>query len=135
MKQLLQDLKKGEILLEEIPLPNCGVNEVLIKTERSLISPGTERMLLEFGKASYIQKAKQQPDKVKMVLDKIKTDGLMPTMETVFAKLGEPMPLGYCNAGTVMTVGSNVTDFKIGDRVVSNGAHAEIVCVGKNLVA
>lgn len=135
MKQLLQDLKKGEILLEEIPLPNCGANEVLIRTERSLISPGTERMLLEFGRSSYIQKAKQQPDKVKMVLDKIKTDGLIPTMETVFAKLGEPMPLGYCNAGTVIGVGRNVTEFKAGDRVVSNGAHSEIVAVGKNLVA
>jgi predicted dehydrogenase/threonine dehydrogenase-like Zn-dependent dehydrogenase len=135
MKQLLQDLKKGEILLEEIPLPNCGVNGVLIKTERSLISPGTERMLLEFGRSSYIQKAKQQPDKVKMVLDKIKTDGLLPTMETVFAKLGEPMPLGYCNAGTVIEVGNNVTEFKVGDRVVSNGAHSEIVAIGKNLVA
>jgi len=135
MKQLLQDLKKGEILLEEIPLPNCGANEVLIKTEKSLISPGTERMLLEFGKASYLQKARQQPDKVKMVLDKIKTDGLVPTLETVFAKLGEPMPLGYCNAGVVMEVGSNVTEFKKGDRVVSNGAHSEIVAVGKNLVA
>ena len=135
MKQLLQDLKTGEILLEEIPLPNCGDNEVIIKTERSLISPGTERMLLEFGKASYLQKAKQQPDKVKMVLDKIKTDGLMPTLETVFAKLGEPMPLGYCNAGVVLDVGRNVTEFKAGDRVVSNGAHAEVVCVGKNLVA
>lgn len=135
MKQLLQDLKNGEILLEEIPLPNCGVNEVLIKTERSLISPGTERMLLEFGRSSYIQKARQQPDKVKMVLDKIKTDGLVPTLETVFAKLGEPMPLGYCNAGIVIDVGSNVTNFKVGDRVVSNGAHSEIVAVGKNLVA
>lgn len=135
MKQLLQDLKNGEILLEEIPLPNCGANEVLIKTERSLISPGTERMLLEFGRSSYIQKARQQPDKVKMVLDKIKTDGLVPTLETVFAKLGEPMPLGYCNAGIVIDVGSNVTDFKVGDRVVSNGAHSEIVAVGKNLVA
>ncbi|WP_072681740.1 bi-domain-containing oxidoreductase [Arcobacter sp. LA11] len=135
MKQLLQDLKNGEILLEEIPLPNCGSNEVLIKTEKSLISPGTERMLLEFGKSSYIQKAKQQPDKVKMVLDKIKTDGLIPTMETVFAKLGEPMPLGYCNAGTVIEVGKNITEFKVGDRVVSNGAHSEIVAVGKNLVA
>lgn len=135
MKQLLQDLKKGEILLEEIPLPNCGANEVLIKTERSLISPGTERMLLEFGRGSYIQKAKAQPDKVKMVLDKIKTDGLVPTLETVFAKLGEPMPLGYCNAGTVIEVGRNVTEFKVGDRVVSNGAHSEVVAVGKNLVA
>jgi len=135
MKQLLQDLKKGEILLEEIPLPSCGANEVLIKTERSLISPGTERMLLEFGKASYIQKARAQPDKVKMVLDKVKTDGLVPTLETVFAKLGEPMPLGYCNAGVVIEVGSNVTEFKIDDRVVSNGAHSEVVAVGKNLVA
>jgi len=135
MKQLLQDLKKGEILLEEIALPNCGTNEVLIKTEKSLISPGTERMLLEFGRSSYIQKARAQPDKVKMVLDKIKTDGLLPTFETVFAKLGEPMPLGYCNAGTVMEVGSNVSEFKIGDRVVSNGAHSEVVVVAKNLVA
>lgn len=135
MKQLLQDLKNGEILLEEIPLPNCGINEVLIKTERSLISPGTERMLLEFGRSSYIQKARAQPDKVKMVLDKIKTDGLLPTMEAVFAKLGEPMPLGYCNAGTVLEVGKNVTEFKIGDRVVSNGAHSEIVTINKNLVA
>ncbi len=135
MKQLLQDLKKGEILLEEIPLPNCGKNQVLIKTEKSLISPGTERMLLEFGRSNYIQKARAQPDKVKMVLDKIKTDGLIPTLETVFAKLGEPMPLGYCNAGIVMEVGSNVTEFKKGDRVVSNGAHSEVVTIGKNLVA
>ena len=135
MKQLLQDLKKGNILLEEIPLPNCGKNEVLIKTETSLISPGTERMLLEFGKGSYIQKARQQPDKVKMVLNKIKTDGLIPTMETVFAKLGEPMPLGYCNAGVVIEVGSNVSEFKIDDRVVSNGSHSEVVVVGKNLVS
>ena len=135
MKQLLQNLKTGEILLEEIPLPNCGRNEVLIKAEKSLISPGTERMLLEFGKSSYLQKARQQPDKVKMVLDKIKTDGLAPTLETVFSKLGEPMPLGYNSAGIVMEVGSNVTEFKVGDRVISNGAHSEIVVVGKNLVA
>jgi len=135
MKQLLQDLKKGEILLEEVPLPNCGKNEVLIKTEKSLISPGTERMLLEFGRGSYIQKARQQPDKVKMVLNKIKTDGLAPTLETVFTKLGEPMPLGYCNAGIVMEVGSDVNEFKVGDRVISNGSHSEVVVVGKNLVA
>jgi predicted dehydrogenase/threonine dehydrogenase-like Zn-dependent dehydrogenase len=135
MKQLLQDLKTGNILLEEVPLPNYGPNEVLIKTQRSLISPGTERMLLEFGKSSYIQKAKQQPEKVKMVIDKIKTDGLVPTVKTVFAKLDEPIPLGYCNAGVVIAVGRNVENFKVGDRVVSNGPHSEIVAVGKNLVA
>jgi hypothetical protein len=114
MKQLIQEFKKGPILLKEIPLPNCGTNEVLIKTERRLISPGTEIMLLEFGRSSYIQKAKAQPNKVKMVLDKIKTDGLVPTLGTVFAKLGEPMPLGY-----LMLVLSNVSEFKKGDRVVS----------------
>ncbi len=135
MKQLLQNLKTGNILIEEVPIPNCGPNEVLIRTERTLISPGTERMLVEFGRSGYIQKAKQQPDKVKMVLNKIKTDGLLPTIETVFAKLDAPLPLGYCNAGTVIKVGNNVNEFKIGDRVVSNGNHAEIVCVGKNLVA
>ncbi len=83
MKQLLQNLKKGEILLEEIPLPNCGQNEVLIKTEKSLISPGTERMLLEFGRSLYIQKARQQPDKVKLVL----TDPSATTKEYVSSLL------------------------------------------------
>ena len=76
-----------------------------------------------------------KPDKVKQVLDKIKTEGLMPTLEAVFNKLGEPLPLGYCNAGEVIAVGEGVTEFSIGDRVASNGHHAEVVCVPKNLVA
>ncbi len=109
--------------------------QVLIQTHRSLVSLGTERMLVEFGKANWLDKARQQPDKVKQVLDKVKTDGLKPTMDAVFRKLGEPLPLGYCNAGEVIGVGEGVTEFKIGDRVVSNGHHAEIVAVPKNLVA
>lgn len=92
-------------------------------------------MLVEFGKASYLEKARQQPEKVKQVIDKIKADGLVPTMEAVFRKLGEPLPLGYCNAGEVIGVGREVTQFAIGDRVVSNGHHAEVVCIPKNLVA
>ncbi|GAA4146787.1 bi-domain-containing oxidoreductase [Sphingobacterium kyonggiense] len=92
-------------------------------------------MLVEFGKSNLIQKARQQPDKVKQVLEKIKTDGLMPTLEAVFTKLGEPLPLGYCNVGKVIGVGEGVNDFKIGDRVASNGHHAEFVCIPKNLVA
>jgi predicted dehydrogenase/threonine dehydrogenase-like Zn-dependent dehydrogenase len=91
-------------------------------------------MLVEFGKANLIQKARQQPDKVKMVLDKIKSDGLMPTLETVFKKLDQPLPLGYCNVGKVIAVGDGVSGFKVGDRVASNGQHAEIVCVPQNLV-
>jgi predicted dehydrogenase/threonine dehydrogenase-like Zn-dependent dehydrogenase len=92
-------------------------------------------MLVEFGNASLIQKARQQPDKVMMVLNKIRSDGLVPTLEAVFNKLGQPLPLGYCNVGRVIAVGSGVTDLHKGDRVVSNGAHAEIVCVPVNLCA
>lgn len=135
MKQIIQSFKTGETILEEIPVPEVSPGTVLIKTTRSLVSLGTERMLVEFGKASLIQKARQQPDKVKQVLNKIKTEGLTPTLEAVFNKLGTPIPLGYCNVGKVIAVGKGVSEFQIGDRVASNGNHAEYVCVPKNLVA
>jgi len=135
MKQIIQDLKKGDTILEEVPVPRVKAGSVLIKTTRSLVSLGTERMLVEFGKANFIQKAKQQPDKVKMVLDKVKTDGLKPTMDAVLNKLNQPLPLGYCNVGEVVEIGKGVTEFAVGDRVASNGHHAEYVCVPKNLVA
>jgi predicted dehydrogenase/threonine dehydrogenase-like Zn-dependent dehydrogenase len=92
-------------------------------------------MLVEFGKAGWIDKARQQPDKVRMVLDKIKTDGLMPTVEAVFNKLDQPLPLGYCNVGRVAKVGTGKTAFEVGDRVISNGKHAEVVSVPFNLCA
>ncbi|MCH2193794.1 bi-domain-containing oxidoreductase [Kordia sp.] len=135
MKQILQSFKTGVTELAELPSPRVKSGQVLIQTTRSLVSLGTERMLVEFGKASLIQKARQQPDKVKMVLDKIKTEGLMPTLEAVFNKLEQPLPLGYCNVGKVIAVGKGVTDFKVGDRVASNGQHAEFVSVPQNLVA
>lgn len=135
MKQIIQDLKKGNTLLEEVPTPLVRKGQVLIQTHRSLVSLGTEKMLVEFGKGNLISKARQQPEKVKQVLDKIKTEGLLPTIEAVFNKLDEPLPLGYCNAGEVIGIGEGVTDFSIGDRVASNGVHAEIVSVPKNLVA
>lgn len=135
MLQIIQDLKKGDTLLEEVPAPMVRKGAVLIKTRRSLVSLGTEKMLVEFGKGNLISKARQQPDKVKQVLDKIKTEGLMPTLEAVFNKLDEPLPLGYCNVGEVVAVGEGVKDFAIGDRVASNGHHAEVVCIPQNLVA
>jgi predicted dehydrogenase/threonine dehydrogenase-like Zn-dependent dehydrogenase len=92
-------------------------------------------MLVEFGKANFLEKARQQPEKVKQVFDKIKTDGFKPTFDAVFRKLSEPIPLGYCNVGEVVAIGEGITEFKIGDRVASNGNHAEVVCVPKNLVA
>ena len=135
MKQIIQDLKSGATILEEVPAPQVKAGYVLIQTTRTLVSLGTERMLVEFGKANLIDKARQQPDRVKQVLDKIKTDGMIPTLEAVFNKLNQPLPLGYCNVGKVVAVGKGVTEFSVGDRVASNGNHAEYVCVPKNLVA
>lgn len=135
MKQIIQDLKSGATILEEVPVPQVKAGYVLIQTTRTLVSLGTERMLVEFGKANLIDKARQQPDRVKQVLEKIKTDGMIPTLEAVFNKLNQPLPLGYCNVGKVVAVGKGVTEFSIGDRVASNGNHAEYVCVPKNLVA
>ncbi len=133
MKQIIQDLKKGLTILEEVPAPLVRKGHLLIRTHCTLVSLGTEKMLVEFGKANLISKARQQPEKVKQVLDKIKSDGLIPTLEAVFNKLDDPIPLGYCNAGEVIDVGDDVIEFKIGDRVASNGHHAEIVSIPKNL--
>jgi len=135
MKQILQSLKTGTTEVAELPVPATKRGQLLIATSQTLVSAGTERMLVEFGKAGYLEKARQQPDKVRMVLDKIKTDGLMPTLEAVFNKLDQPLPLGYCNIGRVSAIGAGVGGFEQGDRVVSNGKHAEVVSVPVNLCA
>jgi predicted dehydrogenase/threonine dehydrogenase-like Zn-dependent dehydrogenase len=135
MKQILQSLKTGATEVANVPCLAVGRGKLLIGTTRTLVSAGTERMMIEFGKAGWIDKARQQPDKVRMVLDKIKTDGLMPTVDAVFNKLDQPLPLGYCNTGRVLEVGAGVTAFAVGDRVISNGKHAEAVSVPVNLCA
>ncbi len=135
MRQILQSLKTGQIELAELPVPKVKPGNLLIKTSRTLISLGTERMLLNFGKAGWVDKARQQPDRVKQVFQKVKTDGLMPTVNAVLNKLDQPMTLGYSNAGVVIEVGAGVFGFKPGDRVVSNGNHAEVVCIPANLCA
>jgi predicted dehydrogenase/threonine dehydrogenase-like Zn-dependent dehydrogenase len=135
MKQILQSFKTGETELVEVPAPMVSSGNVLIRTTHSLVSLGTERMLVEFGKSNLISKARQQPDRVKQVFDKIKSEGLLPTLEAVFSKLEQPLPLGYCNAGIIESVGEGVNEFAIGDRVASNGPHAEFVLIPKNLVS
>ena len=135
MKQILQSLKDGRIELAEVPCPSLGRGSLLIRTSRSLISAGTERMLVDFGKANLVAKARQQPDKVRLALDKAKTDGLLSTVEAVLSRLDEPLPLGYCNVGEVVAAGAAITDLKPGDRVASNGRHAEVVEVPRNLCA
>lgn len=135
MKQVLQDLTKGDSRIVEAPTPGTKKGHLLINTVTTLISAGTERMLVEFGKANFLDKARQQPDKVKMVLEKVQTDGLMTTIDAVKSKLAQPLPLGYCNVGVVDSLGEAVDGFKIGDRVISNGYHADVVRVPKNLCA
>jgi predicted dehydrogenase/threonine dehydrogenase-like Zn-dependent dehydrogenase len=135
MKQILQSLKTGDTEVAELPCPAVKRGQLLIRSSHTLVSAGTERMLVEFGKANWLDKARHQPEKVRMVLDKIKTDGLMPTVEAVFNKLDQPLPLGYCNVGTVLEAGAGIRDFNPGDRVVSNGKHAEVVSVPVNLCA
>lgn len=134
MKQVLQSLKTGATEVANVPAPAARRGQVLVRTRRSLVSVGTERMLVEFGKAGWLEKARLQPEKVRMVLDKIRTDGLAPTFGAVMNKLDQPLPLGYCNVGVALEAGA-ATGFVRGDRVVSNGHHAEVVSVAKNLCA
>lgn len=133
MKQIFQDLKSGETRVEDVLCSQGARDQLLISTRKSLVSVGTERMLVDFGKANLVEKALQQPDKVKQALEKIGTDGLLPTVEAIRTKLDQAMPLGYSNVGVVADNGG--TSFKVGDRVVSNGHHAEVVRVPKNLCA
>ncbi len=135
MKQILQNLGTGETMLAEVPAPGVSSGQLLVQTHATLVSLGTERMLIDFGKSSALQKAKQQPDKVKQVLQKIKTDGLFQTIDAVKAKLDQPLGLGYCHAGVVIGVGRGVEGFEVGDRVATNGQHAEFVSVAQNLCA
>ncbi len=135
MKQILQSLKTGATEVAEVPSPAAGRGQLCIRTTTSLVSAGTERMLVEFGKANWLDKARQQPDKVRMVLEKVRADGLAATWDAVQSKLDQPLALGYCNVGRVAEVGLGVAGFSVGDRVVSNGRHAEVVCVPQNLCA
>jgi predicted dehydrogenase/threonine dehydrogenase-like Zn-dependent dehydrogenase len=138
MRQILQNLGSGETLLAELPAPGCRPGSLLIRSRASLLSLGTERMLVDFGKAGWIEKARRQPDKVAQVLAKVRTDGLFATLDAVKAKLDQPIPLGYCNVGEIVEGSPEVLQSlgcKPGDRVVSNGPHAECVCVPRNLCA
>jgi len=135
MKQVLQSLKNGKTFVEDVPVPLVSYGKLLIKSKFTLISAGTERMLVNFGRANYFNKARQQPEKVTQVINKAMTDGFISTFEAVSNKLDQPLPLGYCNVGIVSDVGKESGDYSVGDRVVSNGPHAEYVSVAKNLCA
>ncbi len=135
VKQILQNLGSGETSLVEVPVPAPSTGCVVVRSHASLVSLGTERMLIDFGKSNLIEKARRQPDKVKQVLQKVQTDGLRPTLEAVRSKLDQPLGLGYCQCGTVIALGRGVDDLRVGDLVATNGPHAEFVSVPRNLCA
>jgi predicted dehydrogenase/threonine dehydrogenase-like Zn-dependent dehydrogenase len=133
MLQILQNLETGDTEVVDVPSPLPKKDHILIATNKTLVSAGTERMLVNFGKANLLQKALSQPDRVKDVIQKARIDGISSTIDAVRSKLDQPLPLGYCNVGIV--VDSGFTNLAVGSRVVSNGNHAEVVRVPKNLVA
>ena len=138
MKQLIQSFKTGELGLFDVPAPICYENGALVETSVSLVSAGTEKMLVDFAKKSILAKAKDRPDLVKQVVGKMKKEGIKNTLEKVFTKLDSPIPLGYSLAGRVIEVGEHLSGINIGDRVACGGAgyanHSEINYVPKNLM-
>ncbi|MFM8319501.1 MAG: bi-domain-containing oxidoreductase [Chloroflexota bacterium] len=139
MKQLLQNLKTGATTVADVPLPTPQAGEVLVRSAASLVSAGTERMLVEFAEKSLVGKARSRPDLVRQVLDKTRREGLLTTLEATFNRLDQPMPLGYSSAGTIVALGEGVQGFRVGQRVACAGGgfavHAEYVCVPVNLLA
>lgn len=137
MKQLIQNMRDGKTTVAEVPQPLVRPGTVLIRTARSLVSTGTERMLVEFAEKSLVGKAQARPDLVRQVLDKARREGIVPTIEAAFNRLDAPMALGYSSSGTVIAVGENVEGLQIGDRVACAGGgfavHAEYAVVPKNL--
>lgn len=138
MKQILQSARSGELELVEVPSPTPAPGQVLVANHYSVVSPGTEKMALDFARKSLVSKARSRPDLVKQVLKKLQHEGPMPTYRAVTTRLEAPQPLGYATAGVVVAVGEGVEGFAPGDRVACAGAgyanHAEFVTVPDNLV-
>jgi len=138
MKQLLQNLKTGETTVADVPIPTLKPGTALIHTAASLVSAGTERMVVEFAEKSLVGKARSRPDLVKQVLDKARREGLLTTVDAAFNRLDQPMPLGYSSAGTIIAVGKGLQGFKVADRVACAGGgyavHAEYAIIPKNLL-
>jgi len=138
MKQLLQNMKTGATLVAEVPVPAPQRGEALVRNAVSLVSAGTERMLVEFAEKSLLGKARSRPDLVRQVVDKARREGLLTTIEAAFSRLDQPMPLGYSSAGTILVLGEGLSGFQVGQRVACAGGgyavHAEYICVPRNLL-
>jgi len=135
VREVLQSLRGASAELADVAPPRPAPGHLLIRSVASVVSAGTERMLTEFAQANLVGKARQQPERVRQVIDKARSDGLMSTVDAVRARLDEPLAMGYANAGRVVAVGEGVSGFSVGDLVASNGAHAEVVSVPVTLCA
>jgi len=138
MKQLLQNMRDGKAVIEEVPVPTPRAGMALVKTEASLVSAGTERMVVEFAEKSLVGKARSRPDLVRQVIDKAKREGLLATARSAFDRLDQPMALGYSSAGTIVELGEDMQGFRVGQRVACAGGgyavHAEYAVVPRNLL-
>ncbi len=138
MKQLLQNMKTGQTTVEEIPVPAPRPGQALVRVAASLVSAGTERMLVEFAEKSLLGKARSRPDLVKQVLGKMRREGVFVTIGAAFNRLDQPMPLGYSSAGTIFALGEGMESFKVGQRVACAGGgyavHAEYNVIPRNLL-
>jgi len=138
MKQLIQNMKTGETSVVDVPIPIPQPGMALVQTAASLVSVGTERMVVAFAEKSLAGKARSRPDLVRQVIDKARKEGLLSTAEAIFNRLDQPMALGYSSAGTISAVGEGLTGFKVGDRVACGGGgyavHAEYAIVPQNLL-
>ena len=138
MKQLLQNVKTGKSSVEDVPVPSPREGQALVKVEASLVSAGTERMVVEFAEKSLVGKARSRPDLVKQVIDKARREGVVNTAQAALNRLDQPMALGYSSAGTIVALGERMPGFKIGQRVAGAGGgyavHAEYNVVPRNLL-
>jgi len=138
MKQLLQNIKTGKSSIEDIPMPTPQEGQALVKVEASLVSAGTERMVVEFAEKSLAGKARSRPDLVKQVIDKARREGLLNTAQAAFNRLDQPMALGYSSTGRIVKLGKGMQGFRVGQRVACAGGgfavHAEYNVVPRNLL-
>jgi len=138
MKQLLQNMRDGAATVEEVPVPTPRAGQALVRVAASLVSAGTERMLVEFGEKSLVGKVRSRPDLARQVLDRARREGLRPTLQAAFDRLDQPLPLGYSSAGTIVALGPGMEGFKSGQRVACAGGgyavHAEYNLVPRNLL-
>ncbi|HSM24435.1 MAG TPA: hypothetical protein VK856_06180, partial [Anaerolineaceae bacterium] len=137
MKQLLQNIKNGKAEIVDVPVPMLKPGYILVRNYASVVSSGTERMVVEFAEKNLVMKAKSRPDLVKQVIEKSKREGVIPTIQSALNRLVSPMALGYSSAGVVVAVGDGIENVKPGDRVACAGggfaSHAEYVLIPKNL--